>query len=171
MPHIHMHPAPGLGDLLPGFFVVPNNPIKGNTGLGYVPHFGELMPGKFSVPENPIIRGLSGCGIPGRGNSCGCGGGCGMGSLGAWQDYLPDFSGALPDFSTWGITNWALLGGGAFLLIWMMTPGGSQYSQAKRSLKAEFKERSAQLREFHRGSKRARRYTGSAIAQYAPELM
>jgi hypothetical protein len=71
MSHIPFHPAPGLGDLLPGEFVVPQNPIR-DAGTALVPSavalaggrpykvakLGDLMPGKFTVPQNPIVTTL-----------------------------------------------------------------------------------------------------------------
>jgi hypothetical protein len=71
MSMLNFHPAPGLGDLLPGEFVVPQNPIRdagtplvpSNVGLTKgrpykVPKLGDLMPGKFAVPQNPLITTL-----------------------------------------------------------------------------------------------------------------
>lgn len=69
------HPAPGFGDLLPGFFVVPQNPLwdnksralapQGFAGAKYIPRMGDLLPGRFAVPQNPLIatlrKGLAGC--------------------------------------------------------------------------------------------------------------
>lgn len=82
MPHISLHPAPGLGELMPGWHIVPQNPIapdytelvptpqaRANGRTVYVPHIGELMPAKFTEPENPIRKAM---GLGG----CGCGGGC-----------------------------------------------------------------------------------------------
>ena len=54
MSMLRYHPAPGLGDLLPGFFVVPQNPIKDAQGVTYVPRIGDILPGSFVVPQNPI---------------------------------------------------------------------------------------------------------------------
>lgn len=67
------HPAPGFGDLLPGFFVVPQNPF---TPPVRVPGIGDILPGRFIVPQNPLRDALGmsgGCG-------CGCGGSGGCGS-------------------------------------------------------------------------------------------
>ena len=71
MSMLNFHPAPGLGDLLPGEFVVPQHPIRdagtplvpSNVGLTKgrpykVPKLGDLMPGKFAVPQNPLITTL-----------------------------------------------------------------------------------------------------------------
>lgn len=77
MSHINRHPAPGIGDLLPGFYVVPQNPIRAaQQGIGYVPHFGELVPAMFTVPDNPLVKSLAGLG------SMGCNGGCSGSSVG-----------------------------------------------------------------------------------------
>lgn len=81
LPH---HPAQGFGDLLPGFFVVPQNPLWNNksrsrapmgfAGARYIPHIGDLLPSRFSVPQNPLISALrSGMSLSG----CCCNGGDG----------------------------------------------------------------------------------------------
>lgn len=98
MAHLNFHPAVGFGELMPGSFVVPQNPVRaGMSGIAYIPHIGELMPAAFVVPENPLRRALmasspdkavpsasgTGAGIPGMsGVGCGCGGcSCGACSL------------------------------------------------------------------------------------------
>lgn len=70
------HPAPGiLGELMPGSFVVPQNPIWDNksraldpmgfVGVRYIPSIGEILPSRFTVPRNPLVAqirdGLAGC--------------------------------------------------------------------------------------------------------------
>lgn len=75
MAHLNFHPAPGFGDLLPGFFVVPQNPIRGASTpmvpsvqaaaggqVVRVPHVGDLLPGQFPVPQNPIRAAMGGLG-------------------------------------------------------------------------------------------------------------
>jgi hypothetical protein len=75
MAHLGFHPAAGLGDLMNGWFVVPQNPIRGySTGLVASlqgtspnrilrrPRLRELMQGGFTVPQNPIRTALSGVG-------------------------------------------------------------------------------------------------------------
>ena len=82
MAHLPFHPAPGLGDLLPGSFVVPQNPVRGDgtplvpsvqaTAPGMVvrvPSLADLLQASFTLPQNPLRPGMSGLG-------CGCGGGC-----------------------------------------------------------------------------------------------
>lgn len=70
------HPAPGtLGELMPGSFVVPQNPIYDNksraldpmgfVGVRYIPSMGEILPSRFTVPRNALVsqirEGLAGC--------------------------------------------------------------------------------------------------------------
>jgi hypothetical protein len=74
--HLNAHLAPGLGELLPGWFVLPQNPIAA-ARQGRVPHIGELLPASFTVPENPIIRALT-VGHHGGCGACSCGGGLGQ---------------------------------------------------------------------------------------------
>jgi hypothetical protein len=91
---LNHHPSPGFGELLPGFFVVPQNPIwdnksQGNApnafaGVKYIPSIGDILPGRFSVPQNPLIAqiraGMSK--LSGLGGCC-CGADKGSGSGGA----------------------------------------------------------------------------------------
>jgi hypothetical protein len=99
--NISFHPAPGLGDLMPGWFAVPQNSVT-NRGPGgpvtYTPTIGDILPGSFVVPQNPIkdytkgqvkLIGQSNPSAPGMINGkpvtgmgdcgCGCGGGGGCG--------------------------------------------------------------------------------------------
>ena len=95
MSQLPFHPAPGFGDLAPGWSVVPQNPIH-SDGTDLVPsiqatapghviqirRLGDLVAASFVVPQNPIVdalknsmakAGMSGCG----GLGCGCAGfGC-----------------------------------------------------------------------------------------------
>ncbi len=73
MAHLNFHPAIGFGDLMAGWHVVPQNPIR-DAGTPLVPslqatqpnrvirrgRLNELMPGGFSVPQNPLRTALSG---------------------------------------------------------------------------------------------------------------
>lgn len=65
------HPAAGLGDLLPGSFVVPQNPIEAGQ-VKYIPKIGDILPARFAVPQNPLIAALR-KGVSGLGGCC-CGG-------------------------------------------------------------------------------------------------
>lgn len=141
MSQINFHPAPGLGDLINGWFVVPQNPLRTTptvivpsvqaTAPGQIlrkPRLGDFVAATFTVPQNPLATklGLSGVGCAG----CGCAGG---------QNYsgLQGFD--LETIKTWAqqpsivsaIPNWALYGvaaAGAYLLL---MPGGSDYRAAR----------------------------------------
>lgn len=163
MSMINYHPAPGLGDLLPGFYVVPQNPIQSTT---YVPRIGEILPGSYAVPQNPIKDYMAGRlnligrepGVPGKVNGkpvgvsgCGCGGTCGgCSGGGGLGDISSDFSKISSDFSAgnygqaiqdpiFGIPLWAIAGGIALL----MFAGGPQHSYYHRARKAGRAARSA----------------------------
>ena len=92
MANLNVHPAPGLGDLTTGFFVVPQDPITmANEGISRVPSLGEFLDASFVVPQNPLLAQITGtvapigqgaAGLPLRrrhkkGMGCGCGGSCG----------------------------------------------------------------------------------------------
>jgi hypothetical protein len=143
--HFPFHPAPGLGDLLPGFFVVPQNPIL-DAGTPLVPsvqatapnqvlkvhHIGELMPGMWTVPQNPLIQALATVGTSGA-SGLGCMG-CGMAGLGqtSTTDILTGDSLGL------GMPNWVYLAAG--VLAWVIfMPGGSEYRKKKSALASQYR--------------------------------
>lgn len=82
------NPAPGIGALQPGQFVVPQNPL---TAARYQPRMGAILAANFTVPQNPILDAVRGGTIgktktgpgaafrelSGLGCGCGCGGGGG----------------------------------------------------------------------------------------------
>jgi hypothetical protein len=153
---LNQHPAPGLGDLLPGFFVVPQNPMASTT---YVPRIGDILPGSFPVPQNPIKDYMSGRlnliarepGVQGKingkpagvsgcsGGSCGCGGSCGGGLSGVGEDFAViqaditagDYGKVLTDT----ILGIPLCGFGVGLAL-LMFAGGEQHSYVGRGRRA-----------------------------------
>ncbi len=152
---INYHPAPGLGDLLPGFFVVPQNPIT--QGTSYVPRIGDILPGSFPVPQNPIKDYMTGrLNMIGRDpnvkgtingvGDCGCGGSCsecgslGMGDISAdVSKFTSDlssgnFQAALSD-TVMGIPVWAI-GVGLAAIFFMGGETHSYYGRAKRASRA-----------------------------------
>lgn len=158
MPHISFHPAPGLGELMPGWHIVPQNPIapdytelvptpqaRSGGRPVYVPHMGELMPAKFTEPENPIRNalGLRGCG------GCGCGGGCKAGcgcpsAIGfSGLDGLGD---SIMDTLTTGYTPW-VIGGAALLLLFATGRGGREQRAYREDVE---KARKRHLRRYQR---------------------
>lgn len=159
MSMIKYHPAPGLGDLLPGFFVVPQNPIKDATPTTYVPRIGDILPGAFAVPQNPIKDYMNGRlnligrepGVPGMVNGvsgCGCGGSCGgCGGLGdistdiakIQSDFTAGNYGQILQDTVFSVPVWAIAGGLA-LLFFM---GGEQHSYAGRTRRASRAARAA----------------------------
>lgn len=160
MSMISYHPAPGLGDLLPGFFVVPQNPIKDAQGVTYVPRIGEILPGSYAVPQNPIKDYMGGRlnligrepGVPGKVNGqlsgCGCGGSCG--GCGGLGDISTDISKFTSDLSAgnfgqaiqdsiFGVPMWAIAGGLALLFF----AGGESHSYYGRTRRASRAARAA----------------------------
>ena len=116
--NIAYHPAPGLGELLPGWYDVPQNPIApGAAGVRYTPTvqeslagLGEFIGASFVVPQNPIkdyvqgnvkpigtdpnAPGVVNGSLSGVGCGCACGGGscsCG-GGMGDISSDLQTFS-------------------------------------------------------------------------------
>lgn len=158
MSHITSHPAPGLGDLLPGWFVVPQNPIRdaheGYTSeVKYVPHMGDLLPGMFVVPQNPLIAALKGG--SGGVSGLGCGSTCandrvalsgalvGMGDIDL-SSIGSSISSTLSGIST---TTWMYIGGGALLLMLLMSrPGKSQYQSAMASARDDYRRKVSSIR-------------------------
>lgn len=118
MAKLNMHPSPGFGDLLPGFFVVPQNPIAGQKPISYIHHIGDLLPGRFAVPQNPIISTVR-AGTKAMAGLAGCCSGCSSG-----QDGTAFLNGApLPGIGgigdALGSINWLTVGvavGAAWLL-------------------------------------------------------
>jgi hypothetical protein len=121
MSHLPFHPAPGLGDMAPGFFALPQNPLTGIDSTVLVPTMGATAPGRwvrtptmgdlvrgsFVVPQNPVAFQLTqGLGRL-RGLGCGCGGGCSMGGCGGMGGL-----GQTP--GTDAISQWLNTNGGSF---------------------------------------------------------
>lgn len=60
MANLRMHPRSqdqrALGELLPGWFDVPQNPVTmAQDGITYKPGVGEIMQGRYVVPQNPVL--------------------------------------------------------------------------------------------------------------------
>jgi hypothetical protein len=138
---INYHPAPGLGDLMNAWFVVPQNPLRTTptvivpsvqaTAPGQIlakPRLGDFVAGTFVVPQNPLRKqlGLGGVGCAG----CGCAGGPNYSglqgfdfeSIKTWAQE-PSFIAAVP--------NWILYGAAAGAAYLLFMPGGSEYRAAR----------------------------------------
>lgn len=181
MPFIYTHPAPGFGDLLPGWFVVPQNPILDAMGIPPTPvakvqSMGELLPGKFVVPQNPLIgqlaagvmvgpggkgTGITGCGCLGQmGCSCGNEHVNGLGGLGGVTDMFAGIA-ADPMQLVW-------IGGGMLLLFLLLgRKGGGEYKTELSRAKTEYMERVTDAkRRYGRGYSRLGRAARTAIHAY-----
>jgi len=148
MPMISYHPAPGLGDLLPGFFAVPQNPFdRAVHGITQIPHVGELLAARWTIPENPLARMVVMgpaphclCSGPGCGIGCGPNGVSGLGGIeDIWTTIKNTASTAWATAKTavggiagGGWQTYALIGGG-LLVVYFLTSRGkgrSPYRQA-----------------------------------------
>jgi hypothetical protein len=166
MSQLSFHPAPGLGDLTPGFFVVPSNPIRNDSTVlvpsvqasagGRIvrkPHIGEFVAASFVVPSNPIRRNLA-TGMMGLGGGMGgCGGmgcGCGTPDCGGGYGYNPYGLQGLdltsieawaqqPSFVSPSVPNWMLYGGAAAAAYFLLMPGGSEYRQKRSALRSQYR--------------------------------
>lgn len=157
MSQIGFHPAPGLGDLAPGFFVVPQNPMRSDSTVlvpsvqasagGRIvkkPHIGDFVAASFVVPQNPIVRNLS-TGMMGLGGGMGCG--CGTPDCGGYNPYglqgldlssLQSWATA-PSFVSASVPNWLLYGGAAAAAYFLLMPGGSEYRSKSRALSSQYR--------------------------------
>ena len=186
MAHIGIHPAPGLGELIPGSFVVPSNPIVPRS---YIPRVGELLPASFPVPQNPLIAAMQsppGYGMPNsRGIGCGCSPGCGSGMCGtgglsglSGLSELGSDCGCIGGMCGCGMSGLgqfdpvtlALIAGGLVLLYMVMAPGGSTYRQKRAELSREYGQKLTALRGRERGYKRVARGVGRGLSAAAARL-
>lgn len=151
----NFHPSPGLGDLLPGWFVVPQNPIRQDSTvlvpsvqasvpgrIARKPHMGDFLPATFAVPQNPIIKNLN----TGMGGLASMGCGCGTPTCGSGNSYgmsgfdvssVTDWASAMSPVG--GLPNWALYGGAAALAWVVLMPGGGEYRAKKRALASQYR--------------------------------
>lgn len=179
MAHIGHHPAPGLGELIPGSFVVPSNPIVPSS---YIPHIGELLPASFPVPQNPLIAAISsppGYGLPNQaGLGCGCSTGCGSGmcgnrglsGLGADCGCIGGMCGCGMGQLGMDPMTLALVAGGLVLAYLLLVPGGKGYRERKAALQQEYSGKYAALRSKERGYKRLARGTTRGLSTAATKL-
>jgi len=165
--NINRHPAPNraLGELMQGFYDVPQNPIMAaNYGVARTPTLGEIMAASFVVPQNPLVSFGTGNvlplgvqpGTPGKlngqalsGMGCGCGGGCGCGMSGVSDDlqtFMQDLTSgninqAMFNDTIFGFPAWSMVAA-AGVAFWYMFAGtgksraGRAYSTVRRKLTA-----------------------------------
>jgi hypothetical protein len=171
--HLSMHPAPGLGELVPGSFVVPQNPLVPGAFTGevsYIPRAVERLPGRWTMQSNPLYKALNGgingvsvgtggcddCTGMGCGGGCAAGGGCGCGGScgGAGSCGVGCGMGSISDSiaSAWASVT------GSFSGLAASVPGGSYTLAAAAGLLL--------LLAFRPGGSEYKRAVGSAKAQY-----
>lgn len=153
MSQINIHPAPGLGDLAPGWFVVPQNPIRPDSTvlvpsvqasvpgrIARKPHIGEFVAATFVVPQNPIVRNLQ-TGMQGLGCGCGtpsCNGGPNYYGMSGFDiSTVTDWAQGTSPIA--GLPNWALYGGAAVAAWLIFMPGGSEYRAKSRALASQYR--------------------------------
>ena len=127
MANLNLHPATGMGDLLSGWWVVPQNPLQmAREGVTVKRSLGDFVDACFVVPQNPLrdqVYGMvaplgtgisgtplkalpapAGSGMSGLHGDCGCGGTCG-GCGGGMGDISADFSKISSDISAGNFAN------------------------------------------------------------------
>jgi hypothetical protein len=177
--HLQFHPAPGLGDMVPGFTYLPYNPVTGSREYrGGRTHIGYLMPGKFAEPENPVMRAVT-SGICGNGMT-----GCGIRGLptrDAWREMGPSagFENQYdPTLDGWGrgmaglgflglpgdTSTWLFAGAGVLVLMLLMSrKGKSEYRSALDSAKQSYRASVQKIRQqYPRYAGRIRRAAAAA---------
>lgn len=172
--HTNRHLAPGFGDLIGGWFVVPQNPVVGGGRAGYVPSLGELLPAQYPVPQNPLMRSLATMGAAGHGTregmgdlGCGCsgaepsgqghshsGGGCGCGCKGSVSPWsamrgVSGLSGmgflGLEDFDVSTVPTWMWAAGGLVLYMIIASPNRADKRADIASAKASYARKRASI--------------------------
>lgn len=132
MSHIHRHPAPGFGELMRGWWVVPNNPFQQNTVKGRVVGTGELVSAYWTLPQNPLANALSTVGLP-SGERSRTATIQGLGSI--------DLTQVLSEWSNpaqWTATQWAIVAGIGLLLLMTMRKDRTAFRAAKYRAKADY---------------------------------
>jgi hypothetical protein len=125
---LNFHPAPGLGDLAPGWFNIPQNPLRPDSTVlvptvsaavgnrvTVKPRLGDFVASRFTVPQNPIVKNL----MTGMGMGCcdSCSNGFNSSGL---QGLTMDGTGLAGtglfagDMSTWGMGEYATIGLGLY---------------------------------------------------------
>lgn len=164
MAWINHHPAPGLGDLLPGWFVVPQNPITQPHEMKRVESIGEFLPARLMLPYNPLVNALATVG-----RASGDRGGGRVSLMGLGEFNLSSITGNIGDaFGSMDTKKWLMIGGGALVLILLLSrPGRSQYREAVSRAKAQYRDALASAkRKYPRVGGRVRRAYQAARGAY-----
>ena len=107
----------GIGDFVPGWFAVPQNPVvMKKTGMG------DFVPGYFAVPQTPVGAKRPGMSGLGCGSDCGCGpcrSGNGMGQVDlslTGSGIVTSLEGALSQTGWPAVPNWVFYAGGIAII-------------------------------------------------------
>jgi hypothetical protein len=128
MAFLNIHPAPGLGVMLPGWWTVPNNPFSPPVPVGVAPSATQELAEELANarPRNAIAEAVRAIDPTARGPVT-------VHGLGA----AFNLDEAL-DFSKWDWTTWLLIGGAALLLLSSMRKNRLSYKAAKYQAKADY---------------------------------
>lgn len=140
MPFVNVHPAPGLGEMLPGWFVVPNNPFYPNQPVGIGTGVGMVLPAMERSKRNVLMEAAQSVG---RGPS----------EHGGKEPVVIHGVGAIDpgelNPATWDTSTWLIVGVGAFLVLSLLRKDRREYKAAKLRAKAEYLEKLSSLKKKH----------------------
>lgn len=140
MPFIEVHPAPGLGEMLPGWFVVPNNPFAKPEPVAMGNGVGMMLPMMASQRSRNVLLDIAQTvgRAPGERGS----GPVVIHGLGAvsTEDLNP---------SNWSWQTWLVILGVGVLALSMSRKKRLAYKAAKHSAKAQYYAALAAAKEKH----------------------
>jgi hypothetical protein len=128
MAFLNIHPAPGLGVMLPGWWTVPNNPFSPPVPVAVAPSATQELAEEVANarPRNAIAEAVRAIDPRAKGPVT-------VHGLGA----AFNLDEAL-DFSRWDWTTWLIIGGAALLLLSSMRKNRLGYKAAKYQAKADY---------------------------------
>lgn len=140
MPFIDIHPAPGLGEMLPGWFVVPNNPFAPPQPIGMGTGVGMILPAAASQNARNVLLDIAQTvgRAPGeRGKDPVV-----IHGLGAFEasDLNPQ---------NWDLPTWIFIAGAGLFLLATMRRGRLEYKAAKHAAKARYYEALSEAKKQH----------------------
>ena len=159
MPFINVHPAPGLGEMLPGWYVVPNNPFQPRKPVAIGKGMGLMLPASTPIPQNPLIDTLKTVGMPaGQTGKVGVINGLGVIDLERYAEKL--------DPRSWSMNTWLIIGGALLIVLLMTRKGASryEYKAAKAEAKAQYYSALAAAKKKHPT------FIGAAYQRYQPKV-
>lgn len=143
MAHIHRHPAPGFGELTPGWWVVPNNPFSPPVLKGTSVGIGQLVAANWTLPQNPLANALSTVGLP-PGQKSGVGHLQGLGAINLNEQFQ-----RWANISNWSLGQWAIVIGLGALFLITVRKDRSGYRAAKLQAKADYYRAISEAKKSH----------------------